>query len=159
MAKAAKKPDDALPPPGPGRPTTFTPILGERVCAKIIEGKSAMAIGKLPGFPGETTIFRWLGKEGAEYDVFRKDYARAREMRAEARFENLRHIGDQVVEGRIDPQAARAAADIEKWCLGRENAKKYGDSMTLKGDAKNPLAITRAIDLSDADLMARAAGE
>lgn len=160
MAKAAKKPeaeDEAS--ASRGRPTAFTPLLAERVCLKIVEGKSVMAIGKLPGFPSETTVFRWLGKEGPAYDVFRKDYARAREARAEARFERLRDIGDKVAEGKIDPQAARAAADIEKWCLGRENAKKYGDAMTLKGDPKNPLAITRTVDMTEADLLAVAGGE
>lgn len=158
MAKA-KKPKDEATVSARGRPTSFTPILAERVCAKIVEGKSVYAIGKLDGFPSETTVFRWLGKEGPEYDVFRKDYARAREMRAEARFERLRDIGDQTVAGKIDPAAARAAADIEKWCLGRENAPKYGDAMTLKGDAKNPLALRRVVDMSEAELLAAAAGE
>lgn len=141
-----------------GRPSKFTPELAERVCQLVMEGMGIERIGKEAGFPTARSIYRWLGHDGAEYDAFRQSYARATEIRAGARFEKLRELGDRVAEGRIDPQAARAAADIEKWCLARESPKKYGDAMTLKGDKDNPLQVRKAPEFTDEELAALAAG-
>lgn len=149
-----------------GRPSRFTPEWAERVCSKIAEGMAVYQVGKLEGFPAEATIYRWLAaedvgqKEGevGPHAAFREAYARACELRATPRFEKLRKIADDVARGAIDPQAARAAADIEKWCLGREMPKKYGDAMTLRGDKDNPLQIRKAPELSDEELAALAAG-
>ena len=142
-----------------GRPTRYTPELAEAVCKKITEGMSLPRIGRLPGYPHSATICRWLAREGEQFDVFREQYARAREARADARFEKLRELGDKAAAGKIDSRAARVAADIEKWCLSREAPKKYGDALTLKGDKDNPLHLRTSIDLSDAELLAVAAGE
>lgn len=141
-----------------GRPTAFTPLLAERVCLKVIEGIGIERVGKLEGFPSAATIYRWLGKEGPEFEAFREKYARACELRAAARFEKLREIGDKVAEGKIDPQAARAAADIEKWCLAREAPRKFGDAVTIRGDKDNPLQVT-ARTMTEAELLAIAAGD
>ena len=154
--KAAKAGGEAA---KPGRPTSFTPVLAERVCAKVMEGMGLERVGALKGFPATKTMYRWLGKEGPEYDVFRQNYARACEVRAGARFKKLREWGERAAEGKMDPAAARAAADIEKWCLAREAPRKYGDAMTLRGDKDNPLRVTKTIDLSDDDLLATAAGD
>lgn len=152
-----------------GRPSSFTPEWAERICAKIAEGNAVYEVAELDGFPSEATIFRWLAtqdpepKEGEEgkvrpHEAFREAYARACELRAQPRFERLRKYADQVASGAMDPQAARAAADIEKWCLGREAPKKYGDAVTVKGDPANPLQIRTKRELTDAELMALAAG-
>lgn len=141
-----------------GRPTAFTPELADRICVKVAEGLGIERVGKLEGFPAAGTIYRWMAKPGAEYDKFRENYARATEARADARFEKLREIAEKTAEGKLDPQAARAAADIEKWCLARERPRKYGEAMTLRGDKDNPLAVTQSIELSEAELLAIAAG-
>lgn len=142
-----------------GRPTLFTPVLAERICTKVAEGMGIERIGELEDFPDASTIYRWMAKDGAEYDAFREMYARACELRAGARFEKLREIGDKLLEGKLDPQAARVAADIEKWSLAREAPKKYGDAMTLKGDKDNPLRLAKAVDLSEDELLLIAAGD
>lgn len=142
-----------------GRPSRYNPEIADAICQKIVEGMTLAKIGRLKGFPAPATIFRWLAKEGKEYDVFRENYVRARDSRADARFERLRDLADKVAKGLIDPAAGRAAADIEKWCLGREAPKKYGDALTLKGDKENPLHVRSSVDMSDEELLARAAGE
>lgn len=142
-----------------GRPTLFTPVLAERICTKVAEGMGIERIGELEDFPDASTIYRWMAKDGTEYDAFRERYARACELRAGARFEKLREIGDKLLEGKLDPQAARVAADIEKWSLAREAPKKYGDAMTLKGDKDNPLRLAKAVDLSEDELLLIAAGD
>lgn len=152
----AKAPDDK--PAKIGRPSAFTPVLAERICQKVMEGNGLERVGKMPGFPTATTMYRWLGTEGDKFAAFREQYARACEVRAGARFEKLREIGEKVADGKIDPQAARAAADIEKWCLARENPRKYGDSMTLKGDKAAPLELRTRTTMTEEELLAVAAG-
>jgi hypothetical protein len=142
-----------------GRPSSFTPIIAEQICVKVMEGMGLERVGDLEGFPSTTTMYRWLGSEGDQFEAFREKYARACEVRAGARFEKLREWGEKAAEGRLDPAAARAAADIEKWCLARENPRKYGDAMTLKGDKDNPLRIGKPIDLDERALLAIAAGD
>lgn len=169
MAKRKKPPDDTTEDKKTPRPVRFTPELGERVCAKIAVGLSVKKIGKLSGFPAEGTIFRWLAtqdpepKQGEEgqvrpFDAFREQYMRAREIRADARFESLDNIMDDLRKGVIDAQQARVMMDAIKWQTGKEKAKVYGDAVTLKGDKDNPLQIRKAPELSDEELAALAAG-
>lgn len=40
--------------------TSYTPEVGERVCALIANGWSVGKIGRAPGLPSRTTIFTWL---------------------------------------------------------------------------------------------------
>lgn len=139
-------------------PTKFNPELAERLLGFIASGEPVHAACAHEGMPDKATFFRWLAKEGPEYDLLRTMYVRARELRAEPRFERLREIAEKVENGKMEPQAGRVAADIEKWCLGKEHSK-YADSMTLKGDPKAPLITRRASDLSDDELAALARGE
>lgn len=151
------------------KPVRFTPELGERVCARIAEGYPVAKIGKLSGFPAEGTIFRWLatqdpdpkpGEEGQvrPFDAFREQYMRAREIRADARFERIDTVLIDMRAGKIDAQQARVEIDAIKWQAGKEKAKVYGEAVTLRGDKDNPLQIRKAPELSDEELAALAAG-
>lgn len=140
-----------------GRPSTFTPELAERACAYIAQGLTVSQMAAKEGMPTFRTFFRWLASEGEAFAAFRQQYVRARELRAEARFERMRTIARKAERGLIDPAAARVSADIEKWCLGRESGK-YGESLTLKGDKDNPLQHRVARELTDEELQALAAG-
>ena len=43
----------------------------------------------------------------------------------------------------------RVRIDTRKWLMSKLNAAKYGDKVTLAGDAKNPLQhVVRALDLT-----------
>ena len=157
------------------RPTLFTPEMGERVCALIAEGFSLRKIERLRNEAGEKTmpaartILRWLAtqdvdpKEGEEvkvrpFDAFRQQYARAREARADARFESIDDIVARMLAGKINDRQARVAIDALKWQAGKENAKRFGDSVTVKGDKDNPLQVRSTKDMSDEELAAIAAG-
>lgn len=140
------------------RPTNFTPELAERICQKIAEGNGIRRIGRLPGFPNWRTIMRWLANQGPEFEAFRQQYARAREARADARFESIDQVLQDLKDKKIDAQAARVMVDAIKWQAGRENGKRYGDAVTIKGDKDNPIETRTRHDLSDAELLALAAG-
>lgn len=140
------------------RPTTFTPELAERVCQKIAEGLSVKAVGDIEDMPSDTTIFRWLAAAGPEHDAFRELYARARELRADCRFESLDDIRAAVLAKTITPEQGRVAADIVKFQIAKENRSKYDTSVTLRGDKDAPIEHRTRHDLTDAELAAIAAG-
>jgi len=60
---------------------------------------------------------------------------RARESRADVRFESIDQIMDDLKAGIIDAQQARVMMDAIKWQCGKEKALVYGDSKTV--DLKN----------------------
>ncbi|WP_455948140.1 terminase small subunit-like protein [Lelliottia jeotgali] len=154
MAKAARAKT--------GRPSSFNPEVAERLCMLIAQGDSVAKAAKADGMPDARTIFRWLATDDPDqslgFEAFRQQYARAREIRADARFERLDEIMAKVEAGKIEPAAARVMLDAIKWQAGKENAKRYGDAVTLKGDKENPLQVKSARDLSDEQLAAIAAG-
>lgn len=157
MAKPAAKKTAA--PAKIGRPTRFTPELAERVCNFIAQGDIIAEVEKREGMPGKSSIFRWLATEGESYQAFRESYARACKLRTAPRVERLREIGEMAAAGKVDAAGARVLADIEKWCLAREEPKKYGDAYTVKGDKENPLQVQQSPrDLTDEELAALAAG-
>ncbi|WP_125359730.1 hypothetical protein [Stenotrophomonas sp. 278] len=118
-----------------GRPSSYTQDLAERVCALIAQGDSVATIGAMDGLPDARTIFRWLASNagGTEDDPasFRQQYMRARASRADARFERLDEIMEEVRTGKLDPSAARVMMDAIKWQSGKENAKRYGEKLQL----------------------------
>lgn len=144
----------------------FNPEAAERVCIRIAEGLSIRRATAADGLPKASTFMRWLATPGEvdaktkvnPYDALREQYARARECRADARFEAVDDIMAALRLGKIDAQAARVMLDAIKWQTGKENAKKYGEAVTVKGDRDNPLQVRTARDLTDAELLALAAG-
>lgn len=136
-----------------GAPSTFTPELGEAVCALIASGWSVRKVARTPGMPTERTIFRWLAaqdeprQDGAlgPFATFRDQYIRAREVRADARFERIDAVIHDMRCGRIDHNKARVEIDAIKWQTGKEAPKRYGEAVTLRGDADNPLPAPQFI--------------
>ena len=41
-----------------------------------------------------------------------------------------------VIEGKLDPQAARVIFDAERWQAGKENPKRYSEKLDLNGGLK-----------------------
>lgn len=138
--------------------SVYTTTMVDCICALIAEGKSLRTIEKMEGMPSSTSIMRWLANQGEEFDYLRAQYARAREVRADARFERIDCVIDDMRNKVIDAQQARVEIDAIKWQSGREKPKVYGESVTLKGDKDNPLRVSKPQDLTDVDLLAIAAG-
>lgn len=133
------------------RPSKYTPVLAERICQLIAQGKSKRAISFMDGMPHRETIDEWLLK----HKGFSDNYARACEVRAELYAEEIVDIADR--EG-LDAQQKRVMVDARKWVVSKLLPRQYGDSVTVKGDKDNPLHV-RTVDLSESALLAIAAGE
>ncbi|HEI8903452.1 TPA: ubiquitin carboxyl-hydrolase [Proteus mirabilis] len=116
-----------------GRPSDYLPEVADDVCALIADGESLRSVCKRPGMPNTTKVMRWL----REYPDFREQYAKAMESRADAVFEELFDIADDVTEEPAAVAKARLRIDTRKWALARMSPKKYGDKVTQDIDLKS----------------------
>ena len=153
-----------------GRPSSYSAVRAEAICAEIANGKCLREICRGDGMPGMTTIFRWL----AQHEEFRTMYGAAREAQADYLAEELLEIADDasndwmqrrredgtvvtVLNGE-HVQRSRLRIDTRKWLLAKLQPKKYGDvqQTQLTGPGGGPLQVERSLsalgDLSDAEL-------
>ncbi len=123
-----------------GRPSEYNEAIAVEICSRISEGQSLRTIGESEEMPSAATIFKWL----ARYPDFVEQYARARDTRAHARFENIDQVAQDLRDGKIDPNTARVLIDTIKWQCGKECAKRYGDRTALEhsGPGGAPLTVT-----------------
>lgn len=119
-----------------GRPSLYTQELGDEICARVIT-RSLHAVCQDDDLPHEATIYEWLGK----HKEFAENYARARQLRAYRRAEDVDKIMDDLRNHQIDHNQARIMLDAIKWQTGKENPKNFGDRLELAGDKSNPLTV------------------
>ena len=141
---------------GTGRPSAFSPELGDAICERIGGGESLRAICRSEGMPHVATVCRWLAKE--ENEVFREQYARAREAQADVLFDEILDIADNGSNDwmqshdpdnpgwRQNGEAIRRSQlriDARKWMAGKLRPKKYGDTTRLEhaGGEGKPLEV------------------
>ncbi len=58
-------------------------------------------------------------------------YTKARQTRAELRFDKIDEYGNMLLDGELRADAARVLIDKEKWQAGKENHGLYGDKSHL----------------------------
>lgn len=128
----------------------FTDEVADRILHGIAEGNSLVSILKEDDeLPSYTTVMKWL----KEYPEFAANYARAREDQADHDADKIGDIAEQVVKGKIDPQAARVAIDAYKWAAGKRKPKVYGEKIAVGGSADmDPIQMTRQLDVSNLSL-------
>lgn len=107
----------------------------QTICDLIARKQTLHQICQLPGMPSNETVRQWM-IEDAELAA---NYARARELRADARADRIDEITSMIIDGKLDPQAAKVIIDAEKWLAGKEQPKKYGDKQIISGDPDNPV--------------------
>jgi len=133
-------------PKGPGgRPTTYTKALGTEICAKICSGQSVNKLCKADDMPAKSTVFLWL----IEHAEFSDNYVKAKEQSGDVDQDKLDSIAERVLEGDVDPAAARVAADIIKWSASKKKPKKYGDRQQIDNVHSGTVGVT---DLTDEQL-------
>jgi len=119
-----------------GRPSDYTPELGELILEKIAEGESLRKACKDEKLPSRETVRRWLKAD----ENFRGQYALAREEQADAKFEQAWEIAEAATAA--DVQVARLKVDTIKWQASKLAPKVYGDKLAL-GQAEDlgPLTV------------------
>lgn len=126
-----------------GRPSDYEQETADLICEQLVEGKSLRSLCRDEDMPSVSTVCRWL----ASNPEFREQYARAREMQADALFDEILDISDDcsddlveddegdknVVRGNgVAVQRAKLRVDARKWMASKLQPKKYGDKLTTE---------------------------
>ncbi len=111
----------------------------DAICELLADGKSLRAICRDVGMPTTSTVCKWLAKN----DEFAEQYARARELQADAMFDDCLDIADA---GEKTPEAIadkRLRIDTRKWMAGKLKGK-YSDKVKHVGgdEGDNPIAFS-----------------
>lgn len=122
-----------------GRPNTFNQDIAKLVLDHVADGMSFRKIGRLDGFPGRTTLFRWC----RENEEFAQDYAMALQWRTEGRIDQMVEIAtdsrDDHVPKEINSETGETRLEFQKeavsrselgvktlqWIVEREMPQKY----------------------------------
>ena len=129
--------------PKTGRPSLYTEALAAEICRRLAEGETLRSVCRDKAMPDKATILRWLAdKKKAD---FREQYVYAREMQADALFDEALEIADDAsgdwstdkdgkkVLDHENIQRSRLRVDTRKWAAGKMAPKKYGDKLDLGG--------------------------
>ncbi len=132
-----------------GRPTLYSDKLVAKICRRLAEGETLRAVCRDPVMPDKATILRWLGDEAKA--AFRDQYAHARDMQADALFDEALEIADDASgdwtedkDGKksLDHehvQRSRLRVDTRKWAAGKLAPKRYGDKLQHTGEGGGPI--------------------
>jgi hypothetical protein len=141
--------------------STYTVEVGDAICERIAEGESLRKICQDDDMPSKTTVFRWL----EDNEVFRDQYARAREWQAETLMEEALEIADdrhndvqqiEIAPGtkidRVDYeviQRSKLRVEARLKLMGQLAPKKYGPKMSLSVKEENPIQSLTDEELLD----------
>ncbi len=126
-----------------GRPSLYTEALAAEICRRLAEGETLRSVCRDAVMPDKATVLRWLGDKAKA--GFRDQYAHARDMQADALFDEALEIADDVsgdwstdkdgkkVLDHENIQRSRLRVDTRKWAAGKMAPKRYGDKLDLGG--------------------------
>ncbi len=128
------------------KPYRYTRALGERICARIMEGASVRKAADEEGV-ADSTVLRWCSL----FPPFAQQYARACEARLSLLEEKMLDLCQQAHEaalyaetGKARMDAIKMELDFLKWYLAKLMPKKYGErrAVELTGAEGAPLLPT-----------------
>ena len=155
MKKTAKKNGAVTKAKAPkklGRPTVFTPKVGETICARMCDGESLREICLDEKMPTRSSVHLWLVQAKGEdpapgLKIFSDQYKEAVEVRAENMFDELEGIADDGQNDWMEKEAkdgssytvldhehvqrSRLRIDTRKWKLSKMLPKRFGERSTI----------------------------
>lgn len=152
------------------RPSKYSEKVVSDICARLAEGEPMAQICRDEGMPAYRTVKDWADEDSPRGKAVSAAIARAREEGFDALAAECLEIADdgsrdytQTTDGRIVPdhdhiQRSKLRIETRLKLLAKWDPKRYGEAVTLKGDKDNPVEIHSPRQLSDADLLAIAAG-
>ena len=160
-----KKQDE--PPKKIGRPSKYTPEIAQEIVERLSEGTPLWEICRDEHMPHWRTIYDWMYKDDRETADGRGTglsarIARAREVGQDAIAEDCMRIIDQEPSKIVGEGSVRYDSAYVQWqknrveqrlkLLAKWNPKRYGDKVSLAGDADNPVRIEADVTVFDAIL-------
>lgn len=128
-----------------GRPTEYTPELGDEICVGLEDGESLLSVCRRLNLK-ESTVRRWAKDHP---DTFGAKYTRAREDGDDIEFERLWELAsEEPPVGKYGVDAGwvtwkRNQIDTAKWMLARKRPKKYSEKVDV--ELSGSVAIKRVV--------------
>ena len=153
---------------GRGRPSLYTEALAVKICLRLAEGEPLRSVCRDPAMPDKATVLRWLADK-AKAD-FRDQYVHAREMQADALFDEALEIADNTTgdittdkDGKEtvqheNIQRSRLRVDTRKWAAGKLAPKAYGDKVQHTGEGGGPISHDHTLPPELHELLERTLG-
>lgn len=118
----------------------------QKICARVASGESMTRVCEDADMPDRSTVYDWIIAD-KEYEEL---YNKALALRGEVFGEDTTRLSEEALLAPPElTQAYRLAVDTRKWAAARLLPKKYGDRVTLSGDAENPLVTKHIVDADD----------
>jgi len=128
-----------------GRPTDYTEELADNICSLIAGGSNLNKICSDDDMPNRSTVYEWFRK----HESFSTNYVRAREDRADYRFDRVDEVIKDLRADVIDASQARVELDAIKWQTGKEKPKQYGDKLDVEHGGNITVEIVDGLGKSD----------
>lgn len=129
-----------------GRPSKYSQQIADQICNRLAAGESLRGICRDDELPDAGTVFRWLSCQDEAFATFREQYARAREIQADALVDEILEISDDGTNDWMERQdedgensgwringehiqRSRLRVDSRKWFASKVLPKKYGDKV------------------------------
>ena len=125
----------------------LTDELADEICEWLAEGKSLRSWANQEGKPSAALVCKWLADDANAR--FREQYARAREIQADALFDDCLDIADLNASGGLtseDIQLRRVRIDTRKWMAGKLRPKVYGDRIDIDQTVRKADVVSDPID-------------
>lgn len=151
----------------PGRPSSFTQELADTICERIADGESLRSICLDEDMPSKSMVFRWL----ATNVEFRDQYTIAREVQADAIFDEVIDIADDASNDWMERKngdgesigwqlngdhvrRSQLRIDARKWIAGKLRPKVYGDKIVQEQTGPNggPIETRTTITVDPKDI-------
>ena len=129
------------------RSDLYTPEIARQIVERLSEGETLRAICRSPGMPAWRYIYDWMLRDADLHAAI----ARAREVGQDAIAEQTLDIIDELPSQINYEQGVRYDSAYVQWqknrvelrlkLLAKWNPKRYGDKVSVGGDAENPLNV------------------
>lgn len=120
------------------QPSSFTQEIADKILERLADGESLRSICRDDTMPSTSTVCKWLN----DIDGFSEQYARARELQADALFDDCLDIADKKHAENLldDVQDRRLQIETRKWMAGKLKGK-YSDKTKIVGgdEDDNPI--------------------
>jgi hypothetical protein len=149
------------------RPTDFTQETADTICQRIASGESLRGVCRSDDMPDASTVFRWLASNAEAYAGFREQYARARDIQADALVDEILEISDDGSNDWMERhnsegesagwqlngehvQRSRLRVDSRKWFASKVAPKKYGERVQqeITGPNGGPVETKATLDVA-----------
>lgn len=127
--------------PQRGRPTSYTPEMGKRICMAISQSQHGLrkTLELDPELPAFGCVQMWLTRHAD----FAQGYAHAKRLQVEAMADDIIDISR---DESLDPGDKRIQVDTLKWILSKLIPKTYGDKLDVTSDGAALAAPAHQID-------------